>query len=98
MKGFFHLRLNELENARNCFEQALKINPLSSNACSGLGEYFYLSMNIDAAKTMFDWAVKNDLQNKAAFNWLKKINLKLGLRENHNSLMDNLNQNILEEK
>ena len=98
LKGFFHLRLNELDNARICFEQALKINPQSSQACSGLGEYFYLTLNIDAAKTMFDWAVKNDSQNQTAANWLKKINLKLGLQENHNSLLNNLQPNILEEK
>jgi GT2 family glycosyltransferase/glycosyltransferase involved in cell wall biosynthesis len=98
LKGFFHLRLNELANARTCFEQALKVNPQSSQACSGLGEYFYLSLNIDAAKTMFDWAVKNDANNQTAINWLKKINRKLGLQENHNSLLNYTQLDILEEK
>lgn len=93
IKGFLLIALNKLEDAKMYFEEALKLNPASSLSCSGLGEYFYLTQNIDAAKVMFDWAVKNDSQNQAALEWQKKVNVKLGLNEKHTSHLENLETN-----
>jgi O-antigen biosynthesis protein len=88
LRGKINLCLNDLSEAKACFEQVLNINPNSSQACEGLGEYFYLMHNLEASKTMFDWAVKNDLQNQSAIGWQKKVNIKLGLPENHTSLLE----------
>lgn len=71
-KGFNFLGLNELEQARECFEESLKYNSKSSQACAGLGEIFYLSGQYEAAKTMFEWGVKNNISNAfAAKGWEK---------------------------
>lgn len=71
-KGFNYLGLNELEQARACFEESLNFNPKSSQACAGLGEIFYLSGQYEASKTMFEWGVKNNPANAfAAQGWDK---------------------------
>jgi tetratricopeptide (TPR) repeat protein len=71
-KGFNYLGLNDLDNARECFEESLKFNPNSSQACAGLGEIFYLSEDYEAAKTMFEWGVKNNSANFFAAQGLEK--------------------------
>lgn len=86
-KGFNYLAMNKLDKAKQNFEQSLSINPESSQACAGLGEIFYLSEKDQEAKTMYEWAVKNDPQNSFALNGLAKVNKALGHPEMHNSLI-----------
>ncbi|MGE5406732.1 MAG: glycosyltransferase [Methanosarcina sp.] len=86
-KGFNYLAMNKLDKAKQNFEQALSINPESSQACAGLGEIFYLSEKDQEAKTMYEWAVKNDPQNSFAINGLAKVNKAMGHPEMHNSLI-----------
>ena len=69
--------INEIENARDCFESALNLDPNSSEACAGLGEYFYMSGNEENAKIMFEFAVKNNPNNTFAAEELSKINSNL---------------------
>lgn len=76
-KGFSYLGLNELEQARECFEESLKYNSKSSQACAGLGEIFYLSGQYEAAKTMFEWGVKNNPANAFAVKGMDKSNKAL---------------------
>lgn len=85
-KGFNYLALRKLEKSRDSFSKALELNPSSSQACAGLGEIFYLGEMDQEAKTMFEWAVKNDPQNQFALNGLEKVNLQLGLPAGHSTL------------
>lgn len=85
-KGFNRLGLRDLEAAKEEFENALELNPDSSQACSGMGEVYYL-MNFDnRAKKMYEWAVKNNPENKFAVEGLRKVNREMNLPEDHNSL------------
>jgi len=77
---------NNIILAKNYFEKELNINPVSSTACAGLGQTFLLEKNLTAAKTMYEWAVKNDSSNKNAISGLQKTNIQLNLSENDNSL------------
>lgn len=86
-KGYCYIGLNNLDEAKSCFESALQIEPNSSDSCAGLGELIYLSGNDEEAKTMFEWAVKNEPGNIFALDGLKKVNKNLGLEETHNSLL-----------
>ncbi len=88
IKGCAYLALQDLENAKASFENALKINPNSSEACTGLGEVFYLADYDKEAKTMFEWAVKNNPENVQSKNRLKEINRVLGYAEEHSSLTE----------
>lgn len=89
LKGIIYLSLNEVDNARICFETALNLNPESSQACSGLGEVFYLKGEDKNAKIMYEWGVKHNPQNMFAKSGLSKVNLALGLLPDDNSLMQN---------
>jgi len=87
LAGYNYLGLGEIDNARESFEKALTINPTSSSACAGLGEmYAVYEMNREA-KTMFEWAVKNNPENQSAITSLSHVNRKLGFAGNHNSLV-----------
>ena len=77
LKGFNYLGIDEIENARECFERALNLEPNSSEACAGLGEYFYMNNNNENAKIMFEFAVKNNPNNTFAAEELLKINSDL---------------------
>ncbi len=85
-KGFNYLSLGDVENARYEFEGALELNAESSQACSGLGEVFYLEGNDKEAKIMFEWGVKNNRANSFAKAGLAKVNKILGLPADHNTL------------
>ncbi len=87
LKGFNYLGLNDPAKARQCFENALQLDPGSSQACTGLGETFYLDGMDREAKVMFEWAVKNNPENKMAEEGLKKVNSILCLKETDNSLV-----------
>lgn len=89
LKASCYLSSDDIENARLYFEEALRENPQSSEACLGLGSIFYQSNMQEEAKVMLEWAVKNDPQNQNAMNALAKVNLGLGLDEQHSSLNDN---------
>jgi GT2 family glycosyltransferase/MoaA/NifB/PqqE/SkfB family radical SAM enzyme/glycosyltransferase involved in cell wall biosynthesis len=83
------LIINDLENSKNYFEETLKLNPSSSDACFGLGQVFYQAEMFEQSKTMFEWAVKNNSRNQKAIDALKLVNQNLSLPENHNSLFEN---------
>jgi tetratricopeptide (TPR) repeat protein len=51
-KGFNFMALKDFDSAKECFENALNLNPNSSQACSGLGEIFYLNHQDEEAKSM----------------------------------------------
>ena len=85
-KGFNFLALNLVENARQCFENALNINPNSSQACVGLGEVFYLEQKDSEAKAMFEWGLKNNPKNQIAHASLERVNKSLGFPEKHLSM------------
>lgn len=87
LKGMVYLSLNEVDNAKLCFESALNLNPESSQACSGLGEVFYLKGEDKNAKIMYEWGVKHNSQNLFAKAGLSKVNLLLGFHPEDNSLM-----------
>lgn len=91
LRGVCYLSLNDLVNAQCAFEETLKINPNSSEACVGLGNVFYLAEMDNESKMMFEWAVKNDPNNQAAQKGLTKINTQLGLAPLHSSLDDKSN-------
>jgi len=75
-KGFCYLSLNQIDNAKECFEKSLTINPKSSQACAGLAEIFYLNNDDVSAKEMFEWALRNEPANKFAEAGLKKVSEK----------------------
>ncbi len=81
------LAAGDLLKAQNYFEQELQTNPQSSSACFGLGQIFLTTENFEAAKTMFEWAIKNDESNQKAKDALQNVNEILGLDVNHNSLI-----------
>lgn len=65
-KGNVLMRLRQFLEAKQSFEEALTANPESSQACTGLAEVFIHEENADAAKVMFEWAVKLNPQNERA--------------------------------
>lgn len=85
-KGFNFLGMDALEKARECFEKSLRLNPVSSQACAGLGEVFYLCEYDYEAKAMYEWALDYNAENKFAAKGLAKVNKNLGLPESHNTL------------
>jgi tetratricopeptide (TPR) repeat protein len=89
LKGFNYLGLNSLDRATEMYAGALEINPDSSQACAGLGEVFHMQYKEEEAKTMFEWAIKNNPGNLFAVSGLAKVNRDLGLEENHNNLVLN---------
>lgn len=88
LKGACYLRLNDVENAKVSFEEALNLTPDSSEACAGLGEVFYLLGKDKEAKIMFEYAVVYDEENAMAVNGLAKVNENLGLFSDDNSLVE----------
>ncbi len=86
--GNLYLSSNNIEKAQYYFEQELQISTNSSNACLGLGKVLFAKNQPDAAKTMFEWALKNDPENLQAKNLLEELNLKLGYDIYHNSLLE----------
>lgn len=90
LRGSISLAQDDIENARNAFESALKHNPKSVEACMGLGQIFYLDGMHSEAKSMFEWAVNNDVDSEVAKSNLSKINEMLGYPSDHNSLSENL--------
>ncbi len=85
-KGFNYLALDQVGDARESFEKSLNINPNSSQACAGMGEVFFLLERDEEAKVMYEWALDNNPSNQFAKAGLAKINNRLGLPENHNTL------------
>jgi glycosyltransferase involved in cell wall biosynthesis/Tfp pilus assembly protein PilF len=88
LKGCAHLGLLQLEEAKSAFERALRLNPESAEACAGLGEVFYQSQLHRYAKTMFEWAVRNDPTNQRARARLAEVNQKLGFPAEHVQLVE----------
>ncbi|NUN69984.1 MAG: glycosyltransferase [Bacteroidetes bacterium] len=86
VKGCSYLGLQRIQEAKECFEDALAHNPNSSEACAGLGEVFYLAEMDRESKTMFEWAVKNDPENGTARQGLQRVNDLLGLPPEHSAL------------
>ena len=83
------LILKDPEKAKLYFEESLKLNPTSSEACFGLGQVFYQLEMFEESKTMLEWAVKNDPDNQTVVEALKSVNQMLDFPENHNSLFEN---------
>jgi tetratricopeptide (TPR) repeat protein len=94
-KGFNYLAINNLTEAKACFEQSLNLNPNSSQACAGLAEILFINKKDIEAKIMFEWAIDNNPLNKFAINGLAKVNQALGLPDEHNTL--NVDTSLLKE-
>jgi len=88
LAGNTALLSGDCQTSKTFFEKELNLEPASSRACVGLGESFYAQEQYEAAKTMFEWAVKNDPQNQVAINSLVKVNKMLNLSNNDNSLIE----------
>ncbi len=88
LAGNVSLIKGNLETAKKYFEHALNEDKNSSHACTGLGEVLFTSKNYLAAKTMYEWGVKNNPENKVAIEGLSKVNKILNLSENDNSLFN----------
>ena len=86
LTGNIALIAGDIEKAKTCFEEELKIVPASSSACAGLGEVFFIQEMYDNAKIMFEWAVKNDSNNLNALSSLAKVNELLGYSVSHISI------------
>jgi len=76
-KGFSFLNLDNKNDAKLCFEKALNLDSHSSQACAGLGEIFLSEGKTYEAKTMFEWALKNNPQNIYAEKALERITKEL---------------------
>jgi GT2 family glycosyltransferase len=86
LAGNLALANGEIELAQKYFAEELNIHPNSSSACAGLAEVFLAQELFENAKTMYEWAVKNDPTNKSAIEALINVNVELGLEPAHNSL------------
>ena len=84
--GYCHLGLGDLESAKEAFSKALEADNSSSRACAGLGDVFRLAGFADQAKTMYEWALKNDPSCDAGIRGLSTVNRTLGLDPSHTSL------------
>lgn len=84
--GNIALIISDLEKAKEFFERELQLCPNSSNACLGIGTVFFASEMYEEAKTLFEWAVKNDAGNSKAAEFLAKVNSVLGLVEADSAL------------
>ena len=89
LTGNISLIIKDIERAKTYFENALKLNPTSSEACFGLGQVFYQAEMFEQSKTMIEWAIKNNTNNQMAIDALKSVNEVLSLPENHNTLFEN---------
>ena len=87
VRGHARLAQGDGVSAKECFERALSLDPGSSGACVGLGEVFFMEGRPEAAKTMYEWGVKNNPASRSALAGLAKANRKLGLPPEHNTLM-----------
>ncbi len=88
--GSMLLKENDLINSRTEFEKALNINPESSEACTGLAEIFFIEENYEAADTMFDWALKNNPDNKIALERRNQLTLLINQDDEKEILDENL--------
>lgn len=88
------LILKDLEKAKSNFEEALKLNPTSSESCFGLGQVFYQAELFEESKTMVEWAIKNNPENVKAIEALKSVNEVLSLPQDHNSLLENIVEQV----
>lgn len=95
LKGYGALGLSDLENAKISFEQALNLNPTSFRACAGLGKIFYNLEMYEASKTMIEWALKYSDNDSLILENLKEINNKLGFEDQHNGLVEAMQQKII---
>ena len=86
LAGKLALANGNIELAQKYFAEELEIQPNSSAACAGLAEVFLAQELFENAKTMYEWAVKNDPNNKSAIEALKNVNVELGFEPAHTSL------------
>ncbi|MEW6194092.1 MAG: glycosyltransferase [Bacteroidota bacterium] len=83
LAGNISLANNNIESAKEYFENELTINPSSSGACLGLGQIFYAQEQYEQSKIMFEWSVRNNPGNESAIQSLAKVNELLGYEVNH---------------
>lgn len=86
LSGNIAIVLGNPEAAKSTFEKELNFNPTSTSACKGLADIFFIKEEYETAKSMYEWAIKNDPDNLKAVNRLSEVNLLLGLNGSHNSL------------
>ena len=71
--GYCQLSLGNLESAKAEFSESLRLNPNSSRACTGLGDVFRKAGLNEHARTMYEWALKNDPSNRVAAQGLASV-------------------------
>ena len=86
LAGNISLLAGYVNGARSYFEKALNLDTSSSLACSGLGDVLFIEGSYEAAKTMYEWGVKNNPENKAAVEGLAKVNKVFNYPEDDISL------------
>ncbi|MCF8240217.1 MAG: glycosyltransferase [Melioribacteraceae bacterium] len=77
----------DLQKSNSYFEKLLELNPNSSEACAGLGENLYMLGNLEASKTMLEWAINFDSNNELLLQKLAIVNEELNLDSADNSLL-----------
>ncbi len=77
LRGSILYMQQDFQNALTSFEEALKENPESSEACLQLGKTFLELGEFDSAKVMLEWAVNNDSGNNIAKLLLQKVKDKI---------------------
>ncbi len=83
LAGNISLANNNIESAKEYFENELTVNPSSSGACLGLGQIFYAQEQYEQSKIMFEWSVRNNPGNVNGIQSLAKVNELLGYEVNH---------------
>ncbi|HUI65521.1 MAG TPA: glycosyltransferase, partial [Bacteroidota bacterium] len=71
--GYCYLSLGDLEAAKAEFSESLRLDPASSRACKGLGDVFRKAGLNEHARTMYEWALKNDPSSRVAEQALASV-------------------------
>ena len=86
LAGNTALLFGNIEMANDFFKQELEIEPSSARACTCLAEVFFAAGMLEESKTMFEWALKNDSNYKAAIDGLAKIENYSTVEEGNNNV------------
>ena len=86
LAGNTALLFGNIEMANDFFKQELEFEPSSARACTCLAEVFFAAGMLEESKTMFEWALKNDSNYKAAIDGLAKIENYSTVEEGNNNV------------
>ncbi len=81
LKGSIYYTVEDYDMALASFENALKTNPQSSQACHNIAKVFYIQDAPDKAEVMLEWALKLDPTNESAEKLLSLVQQALKEQE-----------------